>query len=141
VPALAFILFGLFGALGFLTAVTIPFAYQDPLGTALIAASVSALFLTVGMLIWPRRFEFDAATGHLRTYKLWWRWQQPLRDVLALQLIEEPRTRRIGITYQLNLVLDDERRRRVNLTNHTDREATREVGRELARYLCVPLLE
>ena len=108
---------------------------------AFIAACTSMIFLTVGILVWPRRFEFDAATGQLRTSKLWWKWQRPLRDVLALQLIDEPRTRRIGITYQLNLVLDDERRPRVNLTNHTDLEATREVGREVARYLSIPLLE
>jgi hypothetical protein len=136
--ALAFIMIG---ALLLFGAITIPFAGQEPIGMAFIAACASMIFLAVGTLAWPRRFEFDAAKGQLRTSKLWRKWQRPLRDVLALQLIEEPRTRRIGITYQLNLVLDDERRARVNLTNHTDLEATREVGREVARYLSIPLLE
>ena len=136
--ALAFILVG---ALLLLTAITIPFAGQEALGKAVIAACGSPIFLTIGMLSWPRRFAFDAATGQLRTSKLWWKWQRPLRDVLAVQLIEDPGTRPIGTTYQLNLVLDDERRPRVNLSNYTDQQATREVGREVARHLSIPLLE
>jgi len=138
--ALAFLFFGV--PLTF-AAVANAAVGQEPFGLVLVGAFVGLIFVTIGTLQWvlPLRFEFDAAAGQLRLSRPGRRWQRPLRDVLAVQLIEEPRSRRIGITYQLNLVLDDERQPRVNLSNHTDREATREVARELTQYLSVPLLE
>src|SRR5262245_45041057 len=89
------LIFILFGAFLVLTAVTIAASGQEPLGKALIGACGGVVFLAIGMMLWilPLRFEFDAAAGQLRTSRLGGRWQRPLRDVLAVQLIEVPRSR------------------------------------------------
>jgi hypothetical protein len=138
--ALPFLLFGAFAVLG---AVTNAVTGQEPLGLTFVAAFVGVPLLAIGLASWilPLRFEFDTAAGRLRMSRPGARRQRPLRDVLALQLLEIPKSRRMGITYQLNLVLDDERQPRVNLSNHTDRDFTREVARELQWRLGVPLLE
>jgi hypothetical protein len=73
----------------------------------------------------PRRFEFDRAAGQVRVS--WpdpWR-ERPLADVLAIQLIKRPRPyragrhgRKIGIAYELILVLEDADRPRVSLATY-----------------------
>jgi hypothetical protein len=103
----------------------------------------------------PPRFEFDLCAGRMRMYSMTTRRdlpplqvlalqfvearERPLQQVLAVQLIQDPAPRRP--VYQLNLVLDDEQQRRMNLSNHNNWEATRHAGKELAAFLGVPLLD
>jgi hypothetical protein len=73
----------------------------------------------------PRRFEFDRAARQVR---LSWPepWgERPLSDVLAIQLIERPRPVRvgrhrfkIGVAYELILVIDDANLPRVSLATY-----------------------
>ncbi len=114
----------------------------EPVLKIFFAACGGSIFLVIGVGLWflPRRFEFDREAGRMRVSRSA-RNERPLRDVLAVQLIEQPRGRKIGTTYQINLVLDDIRRPRVNLSNHTDLEATRTDGADLANFLGVPLLD
>jgi hypothetical protein len=99
----------------------------------------------------PRRFDFDRAAGQVRvSWPCPWR-ERPLSDVLAVQLIERPcpyrsgRGRRIGVAYELILVLDDADRPRVSLTTYPDfpgdREAAGAGAAELADFLGVALLD
>jgi hypothetical protein len=100
----------------------------------------------------PRRFEFDRAAGHVR--QSWpdpWR-ERPLSNVLAIQLIKRPRPygnrrygRKIGIAYELILVLDDADWPRVSLAtypawpSHPCRAGA--DAAELAGFLGVALLD
>jgi hypothetical protein len=73
----------------------------------------------------PRRFEFDRAAGQVRvSWPNPWL-ERPLADVLAIQLIQRPRIygnrrygRKIGIAYELILVLDDANWQRVSLATY-----------------------
>src|SRR5436305_1532001 len=78
--------------------------------------------------------------------------ERPLSDVLAVQLVRctggSETYGRMNVggmshdppTYQMNLVLDDERQQRLCLSEDTNWGATRADGAELASFLGVPLL-
>jgi hypothetical protein len=134
------------------TGMSISQALSAPQAQRPIAASFGAvLFLlpgvvflasAVGCLVLPRTYVFDRAAGVLRVSRLGSRREWPLREVVAVQLVRQwgsgrgPRT-----TYQLNLVLVDDRPRRLCLSNDNYWEATRAAGAELAGFLGVPLLD
>ena len=100
----------------------------------------------------PRRFEFDRAAGQVRvSWPSPWR-KRPLSEVLAIQLIPRPcpyrvgrRGRRIGMAYELILVLDDADRPRVSLATYPDyppnRAAAGTDAAELADFLGVAILD
>jgi len=104
----------------------------------------AALALALPLLAWGDRVVFDTAKGRM-TYG-WWK-DRPLKDVLAVQLVagevhrwpagEGPTYQ----SYQLNLALDDPQHPRFNLSDHSDLAWTREAGRQLAEFLCVPLVD
>jgi hypothetical protein len=96
----------------------------------------------------PRRFEFDRAANQVRVS--WpdpWR-ERPLADVLAVQWIKRTcifrsgrSRRRLGVAYELILVLDDADRPRVSLATYPDWEAAGADAATVADFLGVPLLE
>jgi hypothetical protein len=128
---------------------------------AVIALCTGILFPAIAAGIWvlPRRFEFDRAAGQMRVSWPAAHRARPLQEILAVQLTadyrrtwEWGRTRRgfgvnlpvvgrVHTTLQLNLVLQDDHHPRMNLMNHTGREATRTAGVKLAEFLVVPLLD
>jgi hypothetical protein len=114
--------------------------------TAELLLAGVALLLLFPFLAWGDRVVFNAATGRM-TYGWWGRQGRPLTDVLAVQLIPGEVQRHLGEeggeyqTYQLNLVLDDARCPRFNLSDHADLAWTRRAGAELADFLGVPLLD
>jgi hypothetical protein len=94
-----------------------------------------------------RQVEFDRAAGQVRVS--WpdpWR-ERPLSEVLAVQLIKRPRpyrvgrSRKIGVAYELILVLEDTDRPRVSLATYPDRGAAGADAAELADFLGVALLD
>jgi hypothetical protein len=140
-----------FGALPLWASVSHALAGTGHAPTLVMGAVVGCILILIGVGLWvKRRMEFDRAAGQMRTYRdvgaglsLGAPRQRPLRDVLAVQLVRDPRRigERSGTTWQLNLVLDDERQGRMNLSNHRDPGATRADGAELARFLGVPFLD
>ena len=124
---------------------------DDSLG--LLAAQVFGIFITafgVLGLVLTGRLEFDRDARRVR--RTWFfgvtRWSRPLLDVRAVQVIPgEPSTRgegdsaKLAPTYQLNLVLADPKRPRVNLTSRFDWAGTIITARRIAEFLRVPLLD
>jgi hypothetical protein len=107
-----------------------------------VGLGVVSLFFVSGLVLrtQPARFEFDRGTHRMRICRLGGRQERPLQQLLAVQVVTDPpRPRRT--TYQLNLVLEDDRPGRLNLSNHSNCQATREAGAELARFLGVPFLD
>jgi hypothetical protein len=108
------------------------------------------IFLLPGMLLLalPRQFNFDLDRQEMTVRPVAVQ-RRPLAGVLAVQLIEggwhsvrnDKGVTTTYFTYQLNLVLDDARRPRLNLTNHSHWESTWQMGQELADFLQVPLLD
>jgi hypothetical protein len=107
-------------------------------GIGAVAAVACSLIVLLG-----RRFEFD------RRAAVWWvrrlgsGHHYPLDEIRAVQLIhggwygggDRPRFN----TYQLNLVLGDPDRPRVNVTNTANWEATWGMASALSDFLGVPL--
>lgn len=110
-----------------------------------VVFSVSGLLL----LLLPRRLEFDLDRGQLTQRRCGFARRRPLTDVLAVQLINggwhtsrNPHGGQTSyFTYQLNLVLDDDRQPRLNLTNHTDWDSTWRSASDLAAFLGVTLMD
>ena len=77
--------------------------------------------------------------------------ERPISDVIAVQFIDggwHTPTRQGSdppsapyFTYQVNLVLDDEDEPRVNLTYHSNWQASWETAAGLAEFLDVPLFD
>lgn len=97
-------------------------------------------------------FRFDRMIGQW-TYRQMWSWRsprlfplrRPLSDILAVQVLfggfrndSEDGTFE---TFQLNLVLRDERQPRMLLCAPSDCDWVLKIGRELADFLGVPLLD
>jgi hypothetical protein len=106
--------------------------------------------LVVGLLllVLPCRVEFDRDAGCMRTCRLGSRRERPLREVLAIQLTKGYWRTRSGPGCQLNLVLDDDRQRRMCLSEHidwkhmrVDWKVMRATAAELAEFLGVALLD
>jgi hypothetical protein len=117
-----------------------------------VPAGFGLIFLAAGLLLWflPRRHTFDADEGQMTTSGLFGSSSRPLTDVLAVQLLpggwhtsssDQHGSSSSYYTYQLNLVLDDDRTPRRNLLNHTHWESIGDAGRRLADLLGVPLLD
>jgi len=106
---------------------------------AVFAVAFSLIVLTT------RRFKFDRDRGLLCLRRVGSSRHYPLERVRAIQLIpggwHGNGTRPRFFTYQLNVVLDDPDRPRINLTNNTNWEVTWRAGSELAEFLGVPLLD
>ena len=115
---------------------------QEPLGPYWGALFASP-FLVGGLLllVLPCRIEFDKDAGCMRTRRLGSRRERPLREVLAIQLTKGYWRTRSGPGYQLNVVLDDDRQRRMSLSEHKDGKAMRAAAAELAEFLGVALLD
>jgi hypothetical protein len=117
----------------------------------LIVLGVTTLTALLGLLFLygPRRHVFDLRRGLWATHGPFLRSQQPLRQVLAVQM--NPGRSQGGAgpadgslryrTFELNLVLASEPRRRTNLTCHADGRATWQAGRYLAHALQMPFLD
>jgi|SRR5262245_34821736 len=109
-------------------------------------AAFGAIFAAagLGMLLMPRRNEFDRDAGQWTVSRFMSSTARPLTDILAIQLINGGyHTSGDGPgynTYQLNLILDDSAEPRRCLSNHANRDATRTDGMWLAEFLGVPLL-
>jgi hypothetical protein len=104
------------------------------------AAVGAAMFLIVALLLWVellRRVELDASEHRVRTVWLWKRWERPLEQLLAVQLVKCPSSEK----YYLNLVWDDKKDPRENLTGYRDGKAARHAGKELAAFLGIPFLD
>jgi hypothetical protein len=92
-------------------------------------------------------FEFDKNAGWMRRgwdvagYGIGMRQMCLLREALLVQLIEVSRPSRRARTYQVNLVLDDRRPRRINVSEQINLERTRQTARDLAAFLGIPLLD
>jgi serine/threonine protein kinase len=89
--------------------------------------------------------RFDRSTGRVSHPLPWWgRRERPLKDILAVQVISggaHLSSNSNYFTYELNLVLEDPDRQRLNLSNHADAAWTRQAGKQLADFLRVPLLD
>jgi hypothetical protein len=90
-----------------------------------------------------RRFEFDRGAGFWQARRLGPGRRYPLGRIQSVQLIHGGwyggGDRPAYNTYQLNLVLADPDRPRVNVTNTTNWEATWGMASALADFLGVPL--
>ena len=109
----------------------------------LLPILISLGFVSLGAYIFAgRRVRFDRGAG-LLTYRGFWTprtW--PLRNVLAVQLIDggwHHGKKRRYYTYELNLVLNDPQTPRLNVSCHPDQAWTRDAGRRIAAFLQVPL--
>jgi hypothetical protein len=108
-----------------------------------IGAVFAGAFFLIALL--TRRFEFDQAAKSMSVRRFGSSRRYPIEVVRAVQLIQggwhgsgnQPKF----FTYQLNVVLDDPDRPRLNLTNTANWEATWRMGSELAEFLGVPLLD
>ncbi|HVS34842.1 MAG TPA: hypothetical protein VMS17_04615 [Gemmataceae bacterium] len=97
------------------------------------------------------RDRFDRRTGLLTLGWSGFKGKHPLEKVLAVQLIpgglveRSPLSSFWGgehhVSYQLNLVIADAREDRLNLTDDTDLEWTRQAGQQIADFLDVPLID
>ena len=112
-------------------------------GSALL---VACGFLAVGAAMFSlrRRFVFDRETGELRMRSGLTARSLPLSDVRAVQVIHggahESSYGSRWESYQLNLVLGDERLERVNLSDQPNRTWAVTTGSRLAEFLDAPLL-
>jgi hypothetical protein len=125
--------------------------FPPPKPEGWILGGIGLVFLIFGTAILPmtsRLVEFDRDTGIVHFRGLLGLWtDRPLSDVLAVQLVQgswhsptgKQGVRPYYLTYQLNLVLADDSKPRVNLTNHSDWDATLETGSRIAEFLGVPL--
>lgn len=111
-------------------------------------AAFGAIFAAagLGMLLAPRRNEFDRDAGQWTVSRFMSSTARPLSDILAVQLVNGGwHTGSEGnagyYTYQLNLVLDDASEPRRSLSNHANQNGTREDAERLADFLGVPLLD
>ena len=90
-------------------------------------------------------FDFDLGRRHVRYRIRLTRRRRTLDAILAVQVLPGVVYRSDeGLDYrqyQLNLVLDDAGTPRLNVSNHADLARTREIGRQLAELLNVPLLD
>jgi hypothetical protein len=66
---------------------------------------------------------------------------RPLTDIIAIQLPKSASCGGSDKSWQLNLILNDEREPRWNLSHHTNLKATRRHAARLAEFLGVPLLD
>ena len=136
---------GLFGLVILLVGGGIYLTSGHPGG--LFVGGIGAVFALAFLLIvlTARRFEFDRERGLIRVRRLGLRRCYPLERVRAIQLVpggwHGSGTRPKFFTYQLNVVFDDADRPRMNLTNHSNWEATWRAGSALAEFLGVPLLD
>lgn len=96
------------------------------------------------------RDQFDRQAGVLTLGLFGLKGRYPLADVLAVQLIPgglvdmTPGPFGRGgehVNYQLNLVMADTYQDRLNLTDDTDLEWTRQAGQQIADFLGVPLID
>jgi hypothetical protein len=108
-----------------------------------IGAVVAIMFSLIALL--TQRFEFNRDGKLMIVRRLGSSRRYPLERVRAVQLIQGGwhgrGTQPKFFTYQLNVVLDDPDRPRMNLTNTSNWEATWRMGSELAAFLGVPLLD
>jgi hypothetical protein len=96
------------------------------------------------------RDEFDRQAGLLTLGWFGLKGTHPLAQVLAIQLIpgglvDRP-TGPFGrsgeqVSYQLNLVIADAYEDRINLTDDSDLQWTRQAGQQVAEFLGVPLID
>jgi hypothetical protein len=98
-----------------------------------------------GIALGSRRFDFDRVRGELRVRRFGMTRTYPLDRIRAVQLIpggwHAGASQRPGFySYQMNLVLADPPRPRLNVTDTANRDKTRETGSTLAGFLKVPLL-
>jgi hypothetical protein len=126
---------------------------KQPLGPywgALCASLCASPFLVGGLLllVLPCRVEFDRDAGCMRTCRLGSRRELPLREVLAIQPTKGYWRTRFGPGCQLNVVLDDDRQRRMCLSEHidwkhvrVDWKVLRVTAADLAEFLGVALLD
>jgi hypothetical protein len=108
----------------------------------------------------PQRFQFDRRKGKLiidRRHGLGKEFQpqaiRPLSDIVALQLLYSgyhsilntsdggPTTHEQFHTYEMNLVLGDSQQSRLHVCTHADWNWMRQIGRKLAEFLEVPVVD
>lgn len=140
------LVFVFLGSIAFVVG-TLTFAF-DPRQTApFMFMGIGALFAGVGlgMIVLAKRIVFDRGReewyvgGMLRGESA-----RPLSQILAVQLLFGGRhysNKSSYVTYQLNLIIDDESEPRINLTNHANVSATTEAAKAIAGFLEVPLLD
>ncbi len=119
-------------------------------------AWTALIVLLVGVLaqiaaLWPMlryRDRFDRRTGLLTLGWAGFKGKHPLEKVLAVQLSpgglvdKSPMANWGGEhVYQLNLVMADAHQDRLNLTDDTDLQWTRQAGQQLADFLGVTLID
>jgi len=113
-----------------------------------ITLALGGLFVVLGLALpfVTERFEFNKDTGQFRCQKFLLSKSRPLADIVLVQLIDgglhtmqsqngHPVKFR---SYELNLVLAGEPTIRLNLTNHSNLESTRQVAVRLVEFLNVP---
>jgi hypothetical protein len=116
--------------------------------TALLLGALSPVAAFRPLLLYRDHFDRQAGRltlgwfGHKGTY--------PLAQVLAVQLVPGWLVEKVAgpfgrggerVSYQLNLVLADAYQDRLNLTNDSDLEWTRQAGRQVADFLGVSVLD
>jgi hypothetical protein len=116
-----------------------------------VLGAFGLVFFTAGLLafILPRRFDFDLDREEMRVLRLWFGSHRPLSQISGIQVIhggwhtQKTRTgaERTYCSYQLNLILNDPDKPRMNLTNHPDWDSTWQAGRALADFLQLPFLD
>jgi hypothetical protein len=121
----------------------------DERAISLILGGIGLVFLVAGLLLFllPARFEFDRSTSLFHYQRPFLRLSCPVTQIVAIQLLnggwhggKNPNSP-VYFTYQVNLVLRDEARPRLLLTNHNHWDASWELAATLAEFLGVPLLD
>jgi hypothetical protein len=112
---------------------------------SLFLGGIGTVFAVVFSLIvlLSRRFEFNREGGLMLIRRFVSSRSCRLEEVRAVQLIQGGwhGSQTKFFTYQLNLVLNNPIRSRMNITNTSNWEATWRMGSELAEFLGVPLLD
>jgi hypothetical protein len=146
---LAFFVAGLAGLTAFGTAAAFPQLRPrlipllgDRLPTWLLA--LLACFSLLWLLLWrfdilfgARRVRFDTGTGRMTVGPLWSRQCRALSTILAVQLLKGDPVN----LYQINLALDDGNTPRMQVALAEDRAWAQHVGKRLADFLEVPLVD
>ncbi len=116
-----------------------------------VVGGFGLLFLLVGLgiLLSPKRFEFDWINDVFRQRRPWTRQERSLSDILGVQLIHggwhtvrnSNGAQNSYYTYQVNLVINDEKEPRANLLNQSDFDSCWQCADQLADFLEVPFMD
>ena len=116
--------------------------------TVTVLGPLSQLFALKPLLLY--RDHFDRQAGLLTLGWFGLKGTYPLAKVLAVQLVPGGLVDKAAgpfgrggerVSYQLNLVMADAYQDRLNLTNDSDLEWTRQAGEQVADFLGVPVID